>query len=161
MSQKSRISEVKGYVEQSVTIGCWLHNKRSSGKIQFLNLRDGSGFIQAVVVKNEVSEATWEAAGKLTQESSLYVIGRIGEDTRSQSRFEMSVESIEIIQITLDYPITPKEHGVDFLMDQWTALYGSRGDGLGASLFLWTNLSCGILSSQYNNLNYHLLPFNI
>jgi asparaginyl-tRNA synthetase len=117
MIPKCRIGEVSKYLGQTVTMGCWLHNKRSSGKIQFLQLRDGSGFMQAVVVKSEVSEETWLAASSLTQESSLYITGSVREDTRSQGGFEMSVEGIEIIQITADYPITPKEHGVDFLMD--------------------------------------------
>lgn len=117
MSTKSMIGEVKHHVGESVTIGCWLHNKRSSGKIQFLQIRDGSGFMQAVVVKSEVGEEVWEAASKLTQESSLYVTGVVREDTRSKSGFELTVTGIEILQITEEYPITPKEHGVDYLMD--------------------------------------------
>ncbi|WP_239635486.1 asparagine--tRNA ligase [Paenibacillus sp. H1-7] len=111
------IRDVSQYKDNTVTIGCWLHNKRSSGKIQFLQLRDGSGFIQAVVVKSEVPEDVWEAAGKLTQESSLYVTGTVREDTRSKSGYELTVTGIEIIQVSSDYPITPKEHGVDYLMD--------------------------------------------
>ncbi|NQX59063.1 asparagine--tRNA ligase [Paenibacillus qinlingensis] len=114
---KSTIGEVKHHVGESVTIGCWLNKKRSSGKIQFLQLRDGSGYIQGVVVKSEVSEETWEAASKLTQESSLYITGKVKEDTRSKGGFELDVSGVEIIQITEEYPITPKEHGVDFLMD--------------------------------------------
>ncbi|MGX4584856.1 asparagine--tRNA ligase [Paenibacillus chitinolyticus] len=117
MSSVSTIHEVKDHVGESVRIGCWLHNKRKSGKIQFLQLRDGTGFIQAVVVKSEVSEDVWEAASKLTQESSLYVTGSVREEPRSKSGYELTVEGVEIIQITQDYPITPKEHGVDFLMD--------------------------------------------
>ncbi|WP_409346654.1 asparagine--tRNA ligase [Paenibacillus sp. MBLB4367] len=117
MSNVCLIREVNRFVDQPVKIGCWLYNKRSSGKIQFLQLRDGSGYIQAVVVKQEVSPETWEAASKLTQESSLYVSGTIRADARSQSGFEMNVESVDIIQLTEDYPITPKEHGVDYLMD--------------------------------------------
>ncbi|OAS14016.1 asparagine--tRNA ligase [Paenibacillus oryzisoli] len=114
---KSTIGEVKHHVGESVTIGCWLNKKRSSGKIQFLQLRDGSGYIQGVVVKSEVSEEAWEAASKLTQESSLYITGKVKEDTRSKGGFELDVTGVEIIQITEEYPITPKEHGVDFLMD--------------------------------------------
>ncbi|UUZ85700.1 asparagine--tRNA ligase [Paenibacillus sp. P26] len=111
------IREVDKHIEESVTIGRWLHNIRSSGKIRFLQLRDGSGFIQGVVVKSEVSEQIWEDTGKLTQESSLYVTGTVREDTRSKGGFELTVTGVEIIQLTSDYPITPKEHGVDFLMD--------------------------------------------
>ncbi|RTE10411.1 asparagine--tRNA ligase [Paenibacillus whitsoniae] len=114
---KSTINEVKHHVGESVTIGCWLNKKRSSGKIQFLQLRDGSGYIQGVVVKSDVSEEAWEAASKLTQESSLYVTGTVKEDTRSKGGFELDVTGVEIIQLTEEYPITPKEHGVDFLMD--------------------------------------------
>lgn len=111
------IRQAGGHVEQTVTIGCWLHNIRSSGKIRFLQLRDGSGFMQGVVVKSEVSEQVWEDAGKLTQESSLYVTGVVREDSRSKGGFELTVTGIEIIQLATDYPITPKEHGVDYLMD--------------------------------------------
>ncbi|CAG7621481.1 asparagine--tRNA ligase [Paenibacillus allorhizosphaerae] len=113
----SMIREAGQHINETVTIGCWLHNSRSSGKIRFLQLRDGSGFIQGVVVKSEVSEQVWEDAGKLTQESSLYVTGTVREDTRSKGGFELNVTGIEIIQLTSEYPITPKEHGVDFLMD--------------------------------------------
>ncbi|MBA2942331.1 MULTISPECIES: asparagine--tRNA ligase [Paenibacillus] len=117
MSMKCTIGEVKHHVGESVTIGCWLNKKRSSGKIQFLQLRDGSGYIQGVVVKSEVGEDVWEAASKLTQESSLYITGKVKEDTRSKGGFELDVTGVEIIQVTEEYPITPKEHGVDFLMD--------------------------------------------
>ncbi|WP_442601054.1 asparagine--tRNA ligase [Paenibacillus sp. KN14-4R] len=117
MSVKCMIRDVKDYVGQTVRIGAWLHNKRSSGKIQFLQLRDGSGYIQGVVVKSEVSEEVWNDASKLTQESSLYVTGVVREDSRSKFGYELTVTGVEIIQITQDYPITPKEHGVDFLMD--------------------------------------------
>ncbi|MDQ1913039.1 asparagine--tRNA ligase [Paenibacillus sp. GD4] len=111
------IRDVGQHINETVTIGCWLHNIRSSGKIRFLQLRDGSGFIQGVVVKSEVAEQIWENTGKLTQESSLYVTGVVREDTRSKGGFELTVTGVEIIQIATDYPITPKEHGVDFLMD--------------------------------------------
>ncbi|MCO7176173.1 asparagine--tRNA ligase [Sporolactobacillus kofuensis] len=114
---KATISEVKNHVGSEVTIGAWLANKRSSGKIQFLELRDGTGFIQGVVLKNEVSEESWEQAKELTQESSLYVNGTVREDKRAPSGFELTVTSLKTIQIAHDYPITPKEHGVEFLMD--------------------------------------------
>jgi asparaginyl-tRNA synthetase len=113
----STIREVSKHLGASVRIGCWLHRKRSSGKIQFLQLRDGTGFIQGVAVKNEVDEPTWEAAGQLTQESSLWVTGVVREDPRSPSGYELSVTGVEIIHLTEEYPITPKEHGIDFLMD--------------------------------------------
>ncbi|WP_127588200.1 asparagine--tRNA ligase [Paenibacillus koleovorans] len=111
------IRDVKHHVGQQVRIGCWLHNKRSSGKIQFLQLRDGTGFIQGVVVKSEVGENDWAQAKELTQESSLYVTGEVRVDERSPSGFELTVTGVETIQLSSDYPITPKEHGVDYLMD--------------------------------------------
>lgn len=114
---KCTIGEVKHHVGESVIIGCWLNKKRSSGKIQFLQLRDGSGYIQGVVVKSDVGDDIWEAASKLTQESSLYITGKVKEDTRSKGGYELDVLGVQIIQLTEEYPITPKEHGVDFLMD--------------------------------------------
>lgn len=114
---KTTIVEVKNYVGQEVTIGAWLANKRSSGKIAFLQLRDGSGFIQGVVVKNEVPEEVFQLAKSLTQESSLYVTGTVREDERSPFGYELSVTKLELIHEAHDYPITPKEHGTEFLMD--------------------------------------------
>jgi len=111
------LKTIGSYVGQTVTFGGWLTRKRSSGKIQFLQIRDGMGFIQGVLVKAEVPEEVWERAGQLTQESSFYVTGLVREEPRSPSGFELAVTGIEIIQIAKDYPITPKEHGVDFLMD--------------------------------------------
>ncbi|TCP31607.1 asparaginyl-tRNA synthetase [Scopulibacillus darangshiensis] len=114
---KTTISQVSRHVEQEITIGVWLANKRSSGKIKFLQLRDGTGFIQGVVVKSEVSEEAWEKASELTQESSFYVKGIVREDHRSPSGFELTVTDLTVLQIASDYPITPKEHGTEFLMD--------------------------------------------
>ncbi|MFC5650764.1 asparagine--tRNA ligase [Paenibacillus solisilvae] len=118
MRTLTRITQLHQHVGESVWIGSWLNGKRSSGKIQFLQLRDGTGYIQGVVVKSEITESVWEAAKSLTQESSLYVKGTVREEPRSASGYELTVEDIEIIQVTQDYPITPKEHGVDYLMDR-------------------------------------------
>lgn len=115
--KKVTISQVGTHVGEEVTIGGWLHIKRSSGKIQFLQLRDGTGFIQGVMVKKEIDEKDWNEAKELTQESSLYVKGIVREDERAPSGFELTVTGVEIIQIAEDYPITPKEHGTEFLMD--------------------------------------------
>lgn len=114
---KITIAEVGRFVGQEVTVGAWLANKRSSGKIAFLQLRDGTGFIQGVVVKSEVGEELFKAAKALTQESSLYVKGIVQEDTRSPFGFELTVTGLEVISEAVDYPITPKEHGTEFLMD--------------------------------------------
>ncbi|SDW29209.1 asparagine--tRNA ligase [Paenibacillus sp. CF384] len=118
MKTLTTIGQLKDHAGQSVWIGCWLNGKRSSGKIQFLQLRDGTGYVQGVVVKSEIEETIWNSAKELTQESSLYVKGIVREEPRSQSGYELTVEDIEVIQIAQDYPITPKEHGVDFLMDR-------------------------------------------
>ncbi|AVO02158.1 asparagine--tRNA ligase [Staphylococcus simulans] len=114
---KTTIKEAKNYIGQEVTIGAWLQNKRSSGKIAFLQLRDGTGFMQGVVVKSEVDEDTFATAKNLNQESSMYITGTITEDNRSDLGYEMQVKSIEIIHEAHDYPITPKNHGTEFLMD--------------------------------------------
>jgi asparaginyl-tRNA synthetase len=114
---KTTISQVHKYVDQEVTIGAWIANKRSSGKIAFLQLRDGTGFIQGVIVKAEVEEELFQKAKGLTQETSVYVTGIVRKDERSPLGFELGVTNVEIIHEAVDYPITPKKHGTDFLMD--------------------------------------------
>jgi asparaginyl-tRNA synthetase len=114
---KTTISEVHKYVDQEVRIGVWLANKRSSGKIAFLQLRDGTGFIQGVVAKSDVEEEVFQLAKSIPQESSLYVTGRVQKDERSPLGYELLVNGLEIIHQATDYPITPKEHGTEFLMD--------------------------------------------
>lgn len=114
---KTTIAEVGKYVGQEVTIGVWLSNKRSSGKIAFLQLRDGTGFIQGVVVKAEVAEEVFQNAKSITQETSLYVSGIVKVDERSPFGYELGVTNIRVISESVDYPITPKEHGTEFLMD--------------------------------------------
>lgn len=114
---KTTIAELNKYIGQEVTIGCWLANKRSSGKIAFLQLRDGSGFIQGVVVKEEVDEEIFQQAKSLTQETSLYITGVVQEDSRSPFGYELLVKKMDIIHEAIDFPITPKKHGAEFLMD--------------------------------------------
>ena len=114
---KTTISEVYKHVGEEVTIGAWIANKRSSGKIAFLQLRDGSGFIQGVVVKAEVDESVFQAAKSVTQETSVYVTGVVREDERSPFGYELGVTGVEVIHEAVDYPITPKNHGTEFLMD--------------------------------------------
>ncbi|MGE6258806.1 asparagine--tRNA ligase [Heyndrickxia sporothermodurans] len=114
---KTTIKEVNKYVGQEVTVGAWVSNKRSSGKIAFLQLRDGTGFIQGVVVKNDVDEEVFQKAKSLTQETSIFVTGTIQEDSRSSFGFELLVKEIQVINESHDFPITPKEHGTEFLMD--------------------------------------------
>ncbi|WP_282061334.1 asparagine--tRNA ligase [Bacillus pumilus] len=114
---KTTINQVFKHVDEDVTIGAWIANKRSSGKIAFLQLRDGTGFIQGVVVKAEVEEKVFQLAKSVTQETSVYVTGQVTKDERSPLGFELQVKSIEVIHEATDYPITPKEHGTEFLMD--------------------------------------------
>lgn len=114
---KITINQASEFVGKEVTIGAWLANKRSSGKIAFLQLRDGTGFMQGVVVKAEAGDDMFATAKALTQETSLFVTGTINEDTRSPFGYEMAVSGVEVISESHDYPITPKEHGTEFLMD--------------------------------------------
>ncbi|WP_017727988.1 asparagine--tRNA ligase [Halalkalibacterium ligniniphilum] len=114
---KTTIAKIGQHVGEEVTIGAWLANKRSSGKIAFLQLRDGTGFIQGVVVKEDVGEELFQTAKNITQESSLYVKGIVRKEERAPSGYELTVTGVEIIHAAVDYPITPKEHGTDFLMD--------------------------------------------
>jgi asparaginyl-tRNA synthetase len=101
---------------QSATVEGWLFNKRSSGKIQFLIVRDGTGYLQVVVPQAEVSPETWEAAERATQECSVAVTGAVRADKRAPGGFEMTASELAILGASENYPITPKEHGVDFLM---------------------------------------------
>ncbi|WP_025784857.1 asparagine--tRNA ligase [Sporosarcina sp. D27] len=111
------IHEMPDHEGETVRMGAWLANKRSSGKIAFLQLRDGSGFVQGVVVKEDAGEELFATAKGLTQETSLYVTGEVTVDERSSFGYELQVKGIEVIKVAEDYPITPKEHGTEFLMD--------------------------------------------
>ena len=117
MSETIRIADVGDYDEKEVVLEGWLYNKRSSGKLHFLQVRDGSATIQCVVFKGEVSESVFEAAAEVGQESSVRVTGTVRADARSPLGFELGVADLEIVQSAEDYPITPKEHGTAFLMD--------------------------------------------
>lgn len=119
------ISDVKDYVGQEVTIGAWVANKSGKGKIAFLQLRNGSAFFQAVAFKpnfierfgEEEGAAKFDTIKRLSQETSVFVKGIVKEDERSKFGYELDVTDIEVIGESQDYPITPKEHGTDFLMD--------------------------------------------
>ena len=115
-----RIADIAKHDGQTVSIDGWLYNIRRSGKICFPLLRDGSGIIQCVAVKANLPEELFEALKGLTQESSLIVTGKVRAEARAQGGFEVDVESAEILQRVSEadpYPITPKDHGIDFLMD--------------------------------------------
>ena len=112
-----RIEQFGEHVGEEVLVQGWLHNKRSSGKLQFLILRDGSGYTQAVVAKAAVDSEAWEAAEQAGQESSLEVSGRVREDQRAPGGFELEATGLRVVHRTHDFPITPKEHGTAFLME--------------------------------------------
>jgi asparaginyl-tRNA synthetase len=117
VSDVVRIADFGRHVGQEVRVQGWLHNKRSSGKIQFLIVRDGSGFAQAVVARAAVPEAAWAAAEAAGQESSLELTGKVKEDKRAPGGHEVDVTGLTLHQAVHDYPITPKEHGTAFLME--------------------------------------------
>lgn len=112
------INKIPAYVDKDVTIKGWLYNIRSSGKLMFPELRDGTGMIQGVVVKSAVSEKVWEDFSSLTQESSVKVTGKVTKHPKKEGVYELQISDLEIIHIAEPYPITPKEHGVEFLMDR-------------------------------------------
>jgi asparaginyl-tRNA synthetase len=115
--QTVRIGEFRHHVGEEVVVQGWLHNKRSSGKLQFLTVRDGSGFAQAVMAKAAVPAEAWEASDKAGQESSLELTGRVKEDKRAPGGYEVEVTGFKVFQPVHDYPITPKDHGTAFLME--------------------------------------------
>ncbi len=114
------ITEASGHVGETVSIPGWLYNLRKSGKIAFPILRDGTGMIQCVAVKSQLPEELFETIKGLTQESSIIVTGKIRAEERALGGYELDVENLEVVQRvpeTEPYPITPKEHGIEFLMD--------------------------------------------
>jgi asparaginyl-tRNA synthetase len=113
------IRDLPSFVDQEVTLKGWMYNKRSSGKIHFLQIRDGSGFVQAVMVKGEIPEEQFAAAKGLWLEASVILTGRVRSDERAPSGVELSVTGLEIVQNpSEEYPIAKKEHGIDFLLDR-------------------------------------------
>jgi asparaginyl-tRNA synthetase len=113
----AEIRELPGLIGERVRVSGWLYNARSSGKLRFLVVRDGSGYLQSVVFKPQASEQVWADAERVTQESSLQVVGRVKEDRRAPGGVELQVEELAIVQLCPEYPITPKEHGPDFLLN--------------------------------------------
>ncbi|MBI2914689.1 MAG: asparagine--tRNA ligase [Firmicutes bacterium] len=111
------IAEIRRHAARRVTVRGWLYNRRSSGKIQFFLVRDGTGVIQCVAARDRLSEQEFTEVERLGQESSLSVTGIPREDHRAPGGYELTVSEVVVISEASDYPITPKEHGVDFLMD--------------------------------------------
>lgn len=115
--KKIYIEELNNYIGQEIELSGWVTHKRSSGKIRFIVMRDGTGICQLVLVKNNLPEETFNKFDELTQESSFKVSGLVKKEDRAPGGFEIEVKNINIIHIAKDYPITPKEHGIEFLMD--------------------------------------------
>ncbi len=117
MTETVRITDFRDHVGQEVKVQGWLHNRRSSGKLQFLTVRDGSGFAQVVMAKAAVPPEAWRAAEGMGQESSLELTGKVKQDARAPGGYEVEATSLAAVQVAHDYPITPKEHGTAFLME--------------------------------------------
>ena len=120
MATPIRIEDIAQYDGQEVVLRGWVYNKTGKGKLHFVQLRDGTGFVQCVAFKKDMDEAAFETVKGLTQEASVIITGTVRKDERAPGLpggYEVGISNIEVIQLTEDYPITPKEHGVDFLMD--------------------------------------------
>src|SRR5215467_2831160 len=115
--QTTTIRTIGAHEGREVRVQGWLYNKREKGKLAFLIVRDGTGYLQAVAFQPEVEPVVFEACQKVTQESSLEVTGLVRKDARAPGGFEMQLRAITVHQTAHDYPISPKEHGPDFLLD--------------------------------------------
>jgi asparaginyl-tRNA synthetase len=111
------VADIAAHEGRTATIRGWLYNKSSKGKLHFLQVRDGTGVVQCVVFRGDVDEEVFELAGSLSQESSVVVTGTVKADARSKIGYELAVSGLDLVQMAEPYPITPKEHGVEFLMD--------------------------------------------
>src|SRR6267378_1748706 len=113
-----RISELRAHAGRDVLVRGWVTHLRSSGKVAFIVMRDGSGMLQCVLVKGSLAPETWERFAELTQETTIEVAGTVRPDARAPGGFELAVSDLEIKGPSpIDYPIQPKEHGIDFLLD--------------------------------------------
>lgn len=117
MKPQAYIKDLPKLVGKEVTLKGWLFNKRSSGKVKFLILRDGTGYLQCIVFKGNVSEEVFELAGSLSQESSFEVTGTVKAEERAVGGVELDATDVKLITMSEEYPITKKEHGVEFLID--------------------------------------------
>ena len=111
------IADLADHVDQEVTLQGWVYNWRKKGKLRFIILRDGFGYLQCIVYRPEVEEAVWEAAVELTQESSLRITGRLVADDRAPGGFELKVTALELVHVSPEFPIGKKDHGPDFLLN--------------------------------------------
>ena len=111
------VEELGKHVGQTVTIKGWVYNNRSSGKLQFVLVRDGTGIVQCTAYKPDVPEEVFERAKHLTQETSVIIVGAVKEDSRAPGGYEIGLQELTVVGESIDYPITPKEHGTGFLME--------------------------------------------
>ena len=118
MAEHVTIDRLSAHVGEVVTIKGWLYNRTDKGRLQFLLIRDGTGMVQGVAFRKEISPEAFEAASTVTQESSLIATGTVRADERAPGGYELSLSDLQIVQMAQDYPITPKEHGIDFLMER-------------------------------------------
>lgn len=112
------VEDLADHVDAEVCLRGWLYNKRGSGKIAFLQVRDGSGVVQAVAVRSKIDAELWDLIDGLGQESSIVVTGQVKADDRALGGVEIGLTRMEVVQQVHDYPISPKEHGIEFLMDR-------------------------------------------
>ncbi|HEX7049121.1 MAG TPA: asparagine--tRNA ligase [Longimicrobiales bacterium] len=117
MAVLSEVRHLGRHVGEEVTVRGWVETTRSHGKVAFLVLRDGTGIVQGVLLQKQVPPEVWERFATLTQESSIRMTGEVREDARAPGGFELTVHDLEVVAISEEYPIQPKEHGVDFLLD--------------------------------------------
>jgi len=118
MAEWVYIRDIDRHVGEEVTLKGWVYSHTDKGRLQFVTLRDGTGYIQAVAFKKEISPEAFAAVKTLTQESSVIATGTVREDPRAPGGYELSLSKVDAVQIAGEYPITPKEHGIDFLMDR-------------------------------------------
>ncbi|NBT58939.1 asparagine--tRNA ligase, partial [bacterium] len=110
------IRQLPAHIGSEVVLRGWVYNIRSSGKLRFLQMRDGSGIVQIVWFKGSVDETTFAKLDTLTQETSIIVTGRVKAEARAEGGVELDGKLLEVVQVAVDYPIGPKEHGPDFLL---------------------------------------------
>jgi asparaginyl-tRNA synthetase len=118
MASIAYIEDIADHAGQQVTVRGWLHNRRSSGRIHFLTVRDGTGFIQCVMSKGSVSDEAFVRADHLSQETAILLTGTVRSDARAPGGYEIDVSGLQVVGESAGYPITPKEHGVDYLLDR-------------------------------------------
>jgi asparaginyl-tRNA synthetase len=117
MAQVVEVRQLGRHVGESVTIRGWAEHVRTHGKVAFIEVRDGTGVVQCVLVRKQLPEAAWEALASVTQETSLHLRGEVRAEPRAPGGFEIGAEDLHLVHVAQEYPIQPKEHGVDFLLD--------------------------------------------